>query len=103
MWYDNILIHSNACAHSAKVIYIQPILKRRIAILRSMSKEADAISALVEFLEAFPTDTEAWCELSGLYMGQGLGDQAIFCLEEALLMLPHSWNVCCLLVAWFIA
>lgn len=68
-----------------------------------MSKEADAISALVEFLEAFPTDTEAWCELSGLYTGQGLGDQAIFCLEEALLMLPHSWNVCCLLVAWFVA
>jgi tetratricopeptide (TPR) repeat protein len=61
-----------------------------------MSKEAEAISALVEFLDAFPTDTEAWCELSDLYMLQGLGDQAIFCIEEALLMIPHSWNVCCL-------
>ncbi|KAL2010140.1 hypothetical protein VTN00DRAFT_5947 [Thermoascus crustaceus] len=70
-----------------------PILKRRVAILRSMSRHADAISALVEFLEAFPTDAEAWCELADLYQSQGMGSQAIFCLEEALLIAPNSWNL----------
>ncbi|KAL1998565.1 hypothetical protein VTN02DRAFT_5963 [Thermoascus thermophilus] len=70
-----------------------PVLKRRVAILRSMSRHADAISALVEFLEAFPTDAEAWCELADLYQSQGMSSQAIFCLEEALLIAPNSWNL----------
>ncbi|ODH47192.1 hypothetical protein GX48_06707 [Paracoccidioides brasiliensis] len=69
-----------------------PILKRRIALLRSMSRPADAISALVEFLDAFPTDAEAWCELADLYQTKGMGTQAIFCLEEALLVVPNAWN-----------
>lgn len=58
-----------------------------------MSRNAEAISALVEFLEAFPTDAEAWCELADLYQAQGMSSQAIFCLEEALLIAPNSWNV----------
>ncbi|ODH33879.1 hypothetical protein ACO22_03242 [Paracoccidioides brasiliensis] len=70
-----------------------PILKRRIALLRSMSRPADAISALVEFLDAFPTDAEAWCELADLYQTKGMGTQAIFCLEEALLVVPNAWNL----------
>ncbi|PGH18753.1 hypothetical protein AJ79_00166 [Helicocarpus griseus UAMH5409] len=70
-----------------------PILKRRIALLRSMSRSADAISALVGFLDAFPTDAEAWCELSDLYQTQGMSSQAIFCLEEALLVVPNAWNL----------
>ena len=73
--------------------YLQPILKRRVGILRSLSRPADAISALVEFLDAFPTDAEAWCELSDLYHSQHLSGQAIFCLEEALLIVPNAWNV----------
>lgn len=48
---------------------------------------------MVEFLDAFPTDAEAWCELSDLYHSQGLSSQSIFCLEEALLILPNAWNV----------
>ncbi|TQB67639.1 hypothetical protein MPDQ_005091 [Monascus purpureus] len=70
-----------------------PILKRRVALLRSMSKPIDAISALVEFLEAVPTDAEAWCELADLYQSQGMSSQAIFCLEESLLITPNSWNI----------
>ncbi|OJD18583.1 hypothetical protein AJ78_01424 [Emergomyces pasteurianus Ep9510] len=70
-----------------------PILKRRIALLRSMSRSADAISALVDFLDAFPTDGEAWCELADLYQVQGMSTQAIFCLEEALLIVPNAWNL----------
>lgn len=58
-----------------------------------MSRVSDAISALVEFVEAFPTDAEAWCELADLYQNQGMSSQAIFCVEEALLIAPNSWNV----------
>lgn len=61
-----------------------------------MSRPLDAISMLVEFLDAFPTDAEAWCELADLYQGQGLCSQAAFCLEEALLVFPNAWNVCVL-------
>lgn len=58
-----------------------------------MSRVSDAISALVEFVEAFPTDAEAWCELADLYQSQGMSSQAIFCVEEALLTAPNAWNV----------
>lgn len=71
----------------------QPILKRRIALLRSMNKYDEAVSALVDYLEAFPTDAEAWCELADLYQSNGMSAQAIFSLEEALLVTPNSWNV----------
>lgn len=70
-----------------------PILKRRIALVRSLGKEQDAINTLVDFLEAFPTDVEAWCELADLYESQGLGSQAVYCLEEALLTIPNAWNI----------
>jgi tetratricopeptide (TPR) repeat protein len=72
----------------------QPILKRRVALLRSLNRPTDAISALIQLLDAIPTDAEAWCELADLYQSQGLGSQAIFSLEEALLIAPNSWNVC---------
>ncbi|RJE18886.1 hypothetical protein PHISCL_08778 [Aspergillus sclerotialis] len=70
-----------------------PILKRRVALLRSMSRIADAIAALIEFIDAIPTDAEAWCELADLYQSQGMSSQAIFCLEEALLIAPNAWNI----------
>ncbi|KAF3481731.1 tetratricopeptide repeat protein 35 [Arthroderma uncinatum] len=70
-----------------------PVLKRRIAVLRTLSRHAESISSLVEFLDAFPTDAEAWCELSDLYHSQGLSSQSIFCLEEALLIVPNAWNL----------
>jgi tetratricopeptide (TPR) repeat protein len=58
-----------------------------------MSRPADAITSLVELLRAVPTDAEAWCELSDLYQSQGMNAQAIFSLEEALLIVPNAWNV----------
>ncbi|KNG80066.1 putative oca3 protein [Aspergillus nomiae NRRL 13137] len=70
-----------------------PILKRRVALLRSLSRPADAITGLVELLKAVPTDAEAWCELADLYQSQGLSSQAIFSLEEALLIAPNAWNI----------
>lgn len=68
-------------------------MKRRVALLRSLQRPSDAISALIQLLDAIPTDAEAWGELADLYQSQGLGSQAIFGLEEALLIAPNSWNV----------
>ncbi|KAL8737484.1 MAG: hypothetical protein Q9181_001644 [Wetmoreana brouardii] len=70
-----------------------PIKKRRVALLRSLSREGDAINALIELLEASPTDIEAWAELSELYISQGCYQQAEFCLEEILLSTPNAWNI----------
>jgi tetratricopeptide (TPR) repeat protein len=64
-----------------------------VALLKSTSRPTEAIGALVDLLETSPTDVEAWCELSDLYQSQGLGLQAIFSLEEALLITPNAWNV----------
>ncbi|OTB16884.1 hypothetical protein K445DRAFT_57831 [Daldinia sp. EC12] len=70
-----------------------PILKRRVALLRSMGKISEAVSALISFLDISPTDAEAWAELADLYFSQGLYSQAIFALEEVLVLQPNAWNV----------
>lgn len=70
-----------------------PIRKRRVALLRSMGRVGDAIGALRELLDASPIDAEAWSELADMYISQGAYSQAIFCLEEVLLITPNAWNV----------
>ncbi|KAK3501858.1 hypothetical protein B0T13DRAFT_510382 [Neurospora crassa] len=70
-----------------------PITKRRIALLRSMGRVSDAATALVQLLDFSPTDAEAWSELSDLYFTQGLYSQAIYALEEVLLLSPNAWNI----------
>ncbi|KAL8680177.1 MAG: hypothetical protein Q9186_003589 [Xanthomendoza sp. 1 TL-2023] len=72
---------------------VTSVRKRRIALLRSLSREADATNALVELLEASPTDIESWAELCELYVSQGFYQQAEFCLEEILLSTPNAWNI----------
>ena len=68
-------------------------MKRRIALLQTLSRISDAVDALVELLDASPTDIEAWAELGELYLSQGHFSQAKFCLEEILLVAPNAWNV----------
>ncbi|KAL8829892.1 MAG: hypothetical protein Q9170_005977 [Blastenia crenularia] len=82
--YDEILVQDPSNT---------PVRKRRVALLRSIAREGDAINALVELLGASPTDIEAWAELADLYTSQGLYQQAEFCLEEILLSTPNAWNV----------
>jgi hypothetical protein len=53
----------------------------------------EAITALTQFLNASPTDAEAWAELADLYVSQGMYQQGIFALEEVLLVTPNAWNV----------
>ena len=62
------------------------IRKRRVALLRGMGRTADAITALTNLLDTSPTDAEAWAELADLYLMQGAYEQAIFSLEEVLLV-----------------
>ncbi|MCJ1313418.1 hypothetical protein MMC25_007096 [Agyrium rufum] len=70
-----------------------PISKRRIALLQTLGRPKEAINAAVELLDASPTDAETWSELSDLYLSHSSFPQAIFCLEEVLLILPNAWNV----------
>lgn len=69
------------------------IHKRRTALIRILDRPADALECLQQFINFFPSDAEAWCELADLYYSQGLYSQAIFCVEEALLIMPNAWNV----------
>lgn len=82
--YDAILAENNTNI---------PITKRRIALLRSMGRESDAVSSLTQLLDFSPTDTEAWAELADLYVSQGLYPQAVFALEEVLVKAPNAWNI----------
>lgn len=69
------------------------VQKRRAALLRSMGKTSEAVAALTELLDASPTDAESWAELADVYLTQGLYEQAIFSLEEVLLVTPNAWNI----------
>lgn len=69
------------------------IRKRRAALLRSMGRTNDAMTALTTLLDTSPTDAEAWAELADLYLLQGSYDQAIFCLEEVVLVMANAWNM----------
>ncbi|KAL1591449.1 Inositol phosphatase SIW14 [Paraconiothyrium brasiliense] len=68
------------------------VRKRRVAVLKSLGRTADAITALTVLVENSPTDAEAWAELSELYASTGALGQAIFCLEEVLLIMPNAWS-----------
>ncbi|KAK1760637.1 TPR repeat protein oca3 [Echria macrotheca] len=82
--YDQILKENNTNI---------PITKRRVALLRSMGRLSDAASALVQLLDFSPTDAEAWSELADVYLVQGMYPQAIYAMEEALVLAPNAWNI----------
>ena len=69
------------------------IRKRHVALLKSLGRTENAVSGLVDLLDASPVDAEAWSELAELYYIQGLYPQAIFSMEEVLLVMPNAWNV----------
>lgn len=58
-----------------------------------MGKVDESITALLSLLDFSTTDAEAWAELADLYLSQGLYSQAIFALEEVLILQPNAWNV----------
>jgi tetratricopeptide (TPR) repeat protein len=71
----------------------QMVWKRRVALLRSQNKSAEAINQLTLLLDTFPNDIEGWAELADLYISQDMLSQASFCLEELLLLQPFSYYV----------
>lgn len=64
-----------------------------MALLKSLGQTADAITALVDLVDFSPTDAESWAELSDLYLSQKMYSQAIFSLEEVIVITPFAWNV----------
>lgn len=72
---------------------VKPIRKRKVALLRSMGKLPEAVTALNSLLDVCPTDPEAWAELADMYVTQGLYSQAVYALEEVLVLSPNAWNV----------
>jgi len=70
-----------------------PIAKRRVGLLKSMGRISDAVLALTALLDFCPTDAESWAELSDLYFSQGLYSQAVFALEEVIVLQPNAWNI----------
>ncbi|KAF2644382.1 hypothetical protein P280DRAFT_467016 [Massarina eburnea CBS 473.64] len=79
-----------------KVLEVDPtntlVRKRGIAVQKSLGRTQDAITSLKVLLENSPTDVEAWAELSDMYAANGAWGQAIYCLEEVLLVMPNAWT-----------
>lgn len=59
--------------------------KRKIATLLAKGERAEAIRALNDYLEVFINDTEAWLQLSELFIADGDYARAAFAFEELLL------------------
>jgi tetratricopeptide (TPR) repeat protein len=59
--------------------------KRRIAILIAKGERNAAIRELNKYLDAFGTDTEAWLQLSDLFLQEADYGRAVYCFEELLL------------------
>lgn len=89
----NVVSYTSSVGRVIVLMLYQPIAKRRVALLRSLGRVSDAIAALISLLDFSPTDSEAWSELSDMYFTQGLYSQAIFALEEVLVLQPNAWNV----------
>ncbi|PFH61948.1 hypothetical protein XA68_15710 [Ophiocordyceps unilateralis] len=70
-----------------------PIRKRKVALLRSMGRISESVTALNTLLDFNPTDAEAWAELADMHVTLGLFPQAIYALEEVLVLMPNAWNI----------
>ncbi|GMT15202.1 hypothetical protein PFISCL1PPCAC_6499 [Pristionchus fissidentatus] len=64
--------------------------KRRIAMLIGQGKRLESIKALNEHLESFITDSEAWLQLSELYLAESDYARAAHAMEEVLLAAPTN-------------
>jgi len=69
------------------------VWKRKAAVLRSLGRVGEAAVTLTGLVEVSPTDAEAWAELADIYLAQSLFEQAVYCLEEVLLLAPNAWNI----------
>jgi len=64
------------------------LLKRRIASLRGRGQAEAALTALIEYVDAFQADGDAWAELGRVYAEAGRPSPGAFCADEAVLHSP---------------
>lgn len=77
-----------AFTHYTALLETYPtLLKARKRIIALSPKETQ-INLLVEHLDVFSGDQEAWSYLAELYESNGLFDQACFCVEEMIMGRP---------------
>ncbi|CAJ0948151.1 unnamed protein product, partial [Mesorhabditis belari] len=62
--------------------------KRKVSILMAQGKRLDAIKELNEYLKIYINDSEAWLQLSELFLLESDFSKAAHCLEECLLAAP---------------
>lgn len=62
----------------------------QVALLRSRGRAGDAASKLVEHVEVVCSDTDAWLQLSEIYLSAMRFRRAAFCIEELLLVNPMA-------------
>ncbi|XP_054157019.1 ER membrane protein complex subunit 2-like [Oppia nitens] len=66
------------------------LYKRQIAILLAERRIGEAIKELCDYLKKFMNDTEAWLQLSDLYVEEQEYNKAAYCVEELILANPHN-------------
>jgi len=66
-------------------------LKRQVAICRARGKSAEAARKLVDYLQTFCSDHEAWLMLHELYLASQQYKRASFCIEELVLINPMNY------------
>eukprot|EP00004_Rigifila_ramosa_P022469 TRINITY_DN6134_c0_g1_i1.p1 TRINITY_DN6134_c0_g1~~TRINITY_DN6134_c0_g1_i1.p1 ORF type:complete len:192 (-),score=47.83 TRINITY_DN6134_c0_g1_i1:3-578(-) len=66
-------------------------MKRRVALRKAQNDVPGAVKLLVEFLNDFMGDSDAWQELADLYLLINMPKQALFCLEEVMLSSPQNY------------
>lgn len=69
--------------------------KRKIAIFIALGDRQGAINELNQYLEIFVNDTEAWLQLSELFLQESDYARAAFCFEELLLTNPNNATYLC--------
>lgn len=82
--YNSILSESDDCNQTAFAS------KRKIALQIASGSTSAAVDALVEYLTIMSTDTEAWECLCNCYRQTLNWEQALFCLEELIMLRPQS-------------
>jgi len=75
----------------AHVTDSQLVNKRRLACIKAVPDGIPlATEGLAELVDIFPTDQESWLELASLYLHQNKYAQAVFALEELVLLAPQN-------------
>jgi tetratricopeptide (TPR) repeat protein len=65
-------------------------MKKKISCLIDQDKIQEAVKKLVEYVDIYMQDTEAWAQLAKLYTLHGKYAEAAFCMEELLIHSPQD-------------